>query len=751
MTNGYLLGQLARALVTANEHEDAAARSRADARVRSWVSVLEGVAAGRIAVGSRTPVQGLPAWVTLDVMHGGFATGAASAAGPLEADELERIQRLGLPRSREAIFASYLTDAGFAELSTLLRTRAYDVRLPEDGALLTVAALTRQGQRVAALELLDTLRPYAGSLRFMPRAGVPSSQPADHVSRRTAADVQASLARVAPNRRIETQREALSVWLPLTDRFREFWHGRAAVETAWGADDLAQAEALLADYEAALRDHPRCRKYRNPKENLPILVAATRAASKGEFDARWGRRVQHVLGCIEAKHGGPGGLASDRLADVRRAQAAVAEQPAHHRLAAIAAHRLESVRPDEGVQDVAPFLQPVTGAEAAATDVPERTAMPGSVVRKVGLGLSAPIERLISQGLVPSAEVLAELVPALTSRQVASSVADAELGALLGDVYAAFRRRRTLLLLNLEKQVQFTELPWVRMAFDVAGAPVDGGAVQPDDPATVARQVAALAIDSFPGTILPNPLISELSTLYAAAGIDVPLTEELAVDIFMGRFSPKFTRAAKVAAQWLRGSLYEAYYGISYVEVLALPEQQPQPSRLPGWVSRGTPRPVLTLAVLCARAVPNEDWSVAANGRIVERQQILTTHNLAALLDVGRVQPRRPMAELAEDAAARAAALLALAQRQDRPLATVKDAAYAWRQAVFFLSLTPRAEWPARVEKLRLPPLADRWPMSEIIDGLAVVASGGEPRTGPFLGWTLGPHWVLSRRAGGRR
>ncbi|MFV0464080.1 MAG: hypothetical protein ACK5MP_12935 [Nostocoides sp.] len=71
--------------------------------------------------------------------------------------------------------------------------------------------------------------------------------------------------------------------------------------------------------------------------------------------------------------------------------------------------------------------------------------------------------------------------------------------------------------------------------------------------------MAALAIDSFPGTILPNPLVSELATLYAAAGIDIPLTEELAADFFTGRFSAKFTRAAKLAAELLQGSAYERY------------------------------------------------------------------------------------------------------------------------------------------------------------------------------------------------
>ena len=38
--------------------------------------------AGTIDVGSRTPTRA-PAWVTLDVVTGGFATGGYSAGGPL--------------------------------------------------------------------------------------------------------------------------------------------------------------------------------------------------------------------------------------------------------------------------------------------------------------------------------------------------------------------------------------------------------------------------------------------------------------------------------------------------------------------------------------------------------------------------------------------------------------------------------------------------------------------------------------------
>lgn len=47
-----------------------------------WRSVLDGTGTGALAIGSRTPVAGTPAWVTLEVTHGGFATGRALAEVP---------------------------------------------------------------------------------------------------------------------------------------------------------------------------------------------------------------------------------------------------------------------------------------------------------------------------------------------------------------------------------------------------------------------------------------------------------------------------------------------------------------------------------------------------------------------------------------------------------------------------------------------------------------------------------------------
>ena len=163
-----------------------------------------------------------------------------------------------------------------------------------------------------------------------------------------------------------------------------------------------------------------------------------------------------------------------------------------------------------------------------------------------------------------------------------------------------------------------------------------------DDLVGVARRLATLAVEHFPGTLLPNPLVRELEVLLRLGGVELPLTEELAVDIFMGRFTPKFQRAAKVAANLLQGTLYERYHGLDLARVAALPEL----------VGREVP----AFDELCRRdAVPKR--SLADNGRIIERQQILTAGNLAVLTGLG-VEPRDGWGKLALRAARHALAIM---------------------------------------------------------------------------------------------
>lgn len=670
------------------------------------------MADGTLRIGSRRPLVGLPAWVTPRVVRGGFATGKAAAAIPPAEDERLRAQQLGIKATRHAIFESWLTPEGLAELEVLLETGAYNVGFPEHAVLLSVAALLRHGADDSVRALLDEVSPLAGSLRFSPYPGAPSPLRPGQVSRWTARQVAGALERARVNPRVAAEREALTVWLPLTDKVVAFWAGIVEAPT-FGEGRIDEARALVADYDRAARQHTRCRKYRRPGENLPILIDALRQAIDGQGTWPPGR-VRHALSRIEAKRGLPGSKRSD---DLRARQAVAACRPLHVEVAVVVADRVARLRGDVGLTDFPAASAPISDNEA--TDVvPAGTPLPASALRTLRLGLVSDLEELITLGVVPSAEVLASLVPQLTAGQVASSADDPLVGALLAATYRAFRRRRSLLLLDLEQQVRFKELPWVAALQGLtAGGPLD-------DPLVLARRLGSVVLDAFPGTILPNGFIREYSTLLDMAQVRLPLTEELAADIFMGRFAPKFQQAAKVAAGLLRGSLYERYYGIDYTAVLGLPE--PDGHGNVGEFDR-----------MVAEDVP-AGRSVAASGQIIERQQILTTHNLAVLVKLG-VQPGRSWAELAHHAAGRSFQLLELARNSPWPLPAIKNAAYAWRQAVFFL---PICGDDTAADALRDLPGATPWPAARILDDLTRCLQG-EPVT-PFTGWTQGPHWVQS-------
>ena len=134
---------------------------------------------------------------------------------------------------------------------------------------------------------------------------------------------------------------------------------------------------------------------------------------------------------------------------------------------------------------------------------------------------------------------------------------------------------------------------------------------------------------------------------------------------------------------------------------------------------------------MCRRdAVPKR--SLADNGRIIERQQILTAGNLAVLTGLG-VEPRDGWGKLALRAARHAFRLLRLAPRQEYPQTTVKNAAIAWRQALFFQAMSGD---DAVIDAIVADPLARQWPPSEVVAGLAACRRG--ETVVPLTGWDVG-------------
>ncbi len=153
---GYPVRQWSKAL-TASGDVDRAVRQRAQQRMRRWEGVLAGMADGSIKVGDRTPVAGFPAWVTLEVLHGGFATGRALAEEPIDTAERAVAERAGVRSDWIGLFGYHLTDEGLEELRSLMESGSFRLAAPENAALPVVAWLLDSGRTEAAINLIDAI------------------------------------------------------------------------------------------------------------------------------------------------------------------------------------------------------------------------------------------------------------------------------------------------------------------------------------------------------------------------------------------------------------------------------------------------------------------------------------------------------------------------------------------------------------------------------------------------------------------
>lgn len=763
MSTAYAYGQFRKALAAASTHGDEEVRDRAGARAEKWAAALDGIKDGTITIGSRIPVKDLPPWVTLEVLWGGYSSGKALAEHSLDKDEIELAERLGLPDGpdrRAKIFAYYLSDAGLAELYSLLDSGMYAVKLPEDAALLTVAWLLRAGDEGGALAVLDAIQLFSGRFRFAPRRDTVVIPPG-HTFRISVGEARELLQARRQPPVIESLLETLRVWNPYADRLLALWFPcvKDRTVTLGDAEWKQKAARLASEFVSLKKKYPHSRKVVRRGSNIQWLVSAASAASTSDtLTSALAGRVRTAVNDMIKKRGAPG---SDSLKAVRDRQASIAQKQSTIQLAKIAAERLTEPGQHMGLTDPSEFDVPVTAAEAMAHDIPANTPMPSFVKRILKRARVASVDDLDA----PSAESYATLVPVYVSGVVAEQYPQS-LGHLMALNYEAFSTRRSLLLLNLEHQVRLDELPWV-----LAGEPhasQTGGHVTTR---AALRHIGEVALQRWPGTILPNKLVSQMNNLVRLRHLDpreVPLVEELAADIFMGTFSNKFTLAAQIAAE-VSGPLYIAYYAIDTNHVLrlydsgatddddgadAIKEETPQQvkdaekgSEATGKANQ-TPPEDRDFAHLChKRANEKVGWaSTAQHGKVIEQSQILTTHNLAVLVALGVSLPWSTLAVQAWQCCVR---LLRLARREPRPLGTVKNAAYAWRQAVFFTSMSVANEVPAILEEMdkdrnALPALG------LVVDGLKDVVAGnsfdgeGKSKNGRrLLGWTLGPHWIL--------
>lgn len=774
---GYAFGQLERALETASKHGDAKTRERALAKADRWRAVLAGMAHGTLTVGSRVPLADTPAWVTLEVAHGGFATGRYLAESELRDHERQLLAELP-PEApgtseRERLNLYFSSDAGLTVLREAMATGRYEVDVPEEAALPVALWLADHGHGESALDLLAELRPLMHRLRFYPRLTETPRASGAGVHLATTSSVREALLATKPSGQVQVMNETLAVWNPLYDSLVALW--QATVEGAtptfetergklsrapngqpiaqggwpcrrWPGDWSTRRDLWLAQYEAALDEHGPSGRHHSPKSNFQVLrrllemcPSDAAALTEGSVNA-----IRQALAAHHHRHDAPG---SDAAKTRRAEQARIAALPLHSEIAKAVAKRLAALPQDEGLADLS----------AVTTDIQENehpgvragTTVPPRFHAKVERALLAPVDELVERGIVGSAEVLAIVLPQLTSQIAASGLEDAVCRDLFARTYAAFRRRRSLLLLNLEHQVQLEELPWVAALGPFRRTDLASSQLA----AQSFRDLALLTLEHFPHTIVPNPLLREFSALAKKANIEVPFVEEIAADIFMGTFTKKFSDAAALASRLLEDTLYARYYDLPPPK----PETAPRRGLLSRWGKKTEPGFDSLCSSRSAEAGSGGGF-VAKNGAVLEQMQILTTYNLASLVEGLELhgELRRRGAHLAQKALRWAFSRQARLPEDHLPrLRTTKNTAYAWRQAIFFLSFVDGSEQRRVVGDLlgefaakdsttfaRLQPAFAG--LSAVVDGARFDVKGRGPKgERRFLGWALGQHWVL--------
>jgi hypothetical protein len=462
-------------------------------------------------------------------------------------------------------------------------------------------------------------------------------------------------------------------------------------------------------------------------------------------------RIRLILARYVEKRGVPNSL---KCAEARRRQLRDVGAATFQEVVRAILPRLERHSKSEGLDDVSHLTQALNKAESASSGIPEGTAVPVSIQRKIERCLNETVTVLVERGLITSGEGLARVLPQMISEIRSAGLSDPMLRRLYAAIYRAFRRRRSLLLLNLEKQIEIEELPWVAAMDRFRSENLSSR----EQAKQTLHEVTVLTITSFPHAILPNKLLQELRALANGADLTIPLVDEVAADIFMGRFSGKFLESAKRAADLLDRSFYATYYGIDYEQIRKIPEAKPttQTSFLG---TRGT-APGGFVQLCASRAgVPLGTWIPTTNGMIIEQQQILTTQNLASLfasldlIDVLRDQ----LVDLAK------LCFRWICKRHQMKtdkwharLIMVKNTAYAWRQMVFFLALLPDRSvadflvWAEDHLSDQSEEFRNRF--RPALKGLIIAADGGSidndsaRREGVrrVLGWSKERHWLLT-------
>ena len=733
----YLTGLLLRAGATAtSDHVDPATLGRARFKIQQLLRTMSGIMAGTLTPGSRTPIANIPEWITPVVSTGGFATRELAAGGPLTQYEKELAKQAGIlvtdvdaitdePESiRLSLNQIWFDEPHFSRLSNMLDSGKYRVNSPEEAVMLVLVALHRLGHSDKAEELVSTISPFMGKVRFFPEPAEYPLPLSRNLALVSVADALTQLDnRFGPNpehksntrQRIEKNALVFDQWLPLSDRLLRLLQDTVEGELPYYNADgklcggmplinvscewLDKAMQYQADREQVLAQHPELKHRTSRKRgserilqrSLEVLLAyppESRRSSDKEGFQKIQLTLRKTLADIHRKHGLP---KTDKHQKSLNDRQFWLEQYEQSRRAG---------------QPLLAQLLPLKHCDLSKEDnlTFDTTGMPESIRKLLDKIQPRPLSELLERGDITSAEMLASKLLEVAPIVRSESIQDPTLATLFAHLYQAFNKRRSLLLLNLKSQVRVEELPWVKLLQSVT--PIDEGK-RLENAQNFITGIIFQALTHFPHTILPNTFIKSLGQVFKtqpeSSMEQLPLTEEIAADIFMQKFSEKYLKAAKRAASLMQGTLYEKYYGLDYGIIANLE----------------TPEAFYDLCLLksgarCSYSYGCQTMETAESGKIIEWQQVITTHNLATLADAINLfeQLRGEYGRKLSHKVADWVVTECIHYNPGKPdlirLHEHKSIAYAFRQMLFFLSFQPKDVQLSALEKLKtIPPKID--------------------------------------------
>lgn len=733
----YPLTQLSKSLASSPKRKLGSLSKKPD----QWQQVIEGMLTGKLDVGSRQPIDDTPVWATPEVVTGGFVTGSLLAGGDLTNYEKQLVNELGYQQENQRAFlnAYHLSDEGIASLTKLLESKQYRIDVPEEGALLIVAWLIKQGYHKESTKLINEITPYFEKLRFFPTKTEKQRKVSNEVYLQSVGQTIDGLQEISPNKDIIQQKSTVNVWNPFYDKMvshlLDLFSQKEPIANNFrppNSDWIRTGLELAKELESLKKKYNISNRFiKNGSQFSKLLEVLINLANNKDDQIPHNYLCQALSRYIN-KHGVPETAEHSR---VRQQQQLAVSGGLYSDIATIVIQRLKKLPQQEGINHYESFCQSITEKEAGTT-VALGSNVPRNIVKKVGRSQINSIDNLVKQKYITSGDGIAIVLPQITSELEAASFEDKDLRNLYSSIYQAFRKRRSLLLLNYQSQVKLEEIPWISM--------IEGFKIEDKRLVGVSKQtledIICLAIKNFPHTIIPNKLLQEIRVLIESSKIECPLVDEVAADIFMGGFSPKFSYSAHIAGLLLKESLYSRYYGIDYGKVInnSLSFSERDAKKFSDYCSQ-------------LAGDKSDGCSVASNGLKIEQQQIVTTQNLAALfyaLDL-KVLLEDELIDLPK------ACFKWVCHRQQIPLdnyharlVMMKNTAYAWRQMVFYAShldgkeLSTFLDWTVEYFDQQQDRFITRF--QTVINGFSEAVKGKNTSSeSRFLGWTVGEHPLL--------